>query len=222
MKNELARPMTEILSLMNADEIATMLRIGEDKMRNCTDRKFDEAEIDEQIERIETRCGLTLKEARRVYKAFQSAAYWINALAVRRANTAGASIGEWGDDYEAAKAALTEALPTIMAVISDQDCDECAAMRKAAEIIFEAKTAETTETAKAREIADACKKDISGTSWPQYGAIDYNIREGVEHFWEPGYDYGAPDFWTNYEGMDADFVLAVRRYDFLMKQEDAE
>ena len=45
-------------------------------------------------------------------------------------------------------------------------------------------------------------------------ALPYDLREGVEAFWEPGYDYSDPEFWGCYDPMPApEFIKAVQLYD---------
>ena len=39
------------------------------------------------------------------------------------------------------------------------------------------------------------------------------LMDGVERFWEPGYDYDSADFWYSYDGVTEDFIRAVRSYD---------
>lgn len=43
----------------------------------------------------------------------------------------------------------------------------------------------------------------------------FELLDGVVQFWEPGYDYGSPDFWAGREDLTADFIRAVRSYDRL-------
>ena len=67
----------------------------------------------------------------------------------------------------------------------------------------------------------ATHEPISYTSWSMFNALPFDLRNGVLNFWEPGYDYDDPDFWTAYKDPDPDFVEAVRKYDWL-KRNDPE
>ena len=52
----------------------------------------------------------------------------------------------------------------------------------------------------------------------KYDALPIYIRDGVEAFWEAGYDYDAPYFWDSFDpAPDPDFVEAVKMYDALQK-----
>lgn len=55
----------------------------------------------------------------------------------------------------------------------------------------------------------------------QFAALPYELMDGVERFWEPGYDYTDPDFWASYEDNTPEFIEAVIRYD-LMQSEQKE
>lgn len=52
----------------------------------------------------------------------------------------------------------------------------------------------------------------------QFAALPYELMGSVEHFWEPGYDYTNPDFWTSYEDVAPDFIEAVIRYDCMQNE----
>lgn len=52
----------------------------------------------------------------------------------------------------------------------------------------------------------------------QFYALPFDLRDGVERFWEPGYDYTDPDFWTSYPDVDAEFIEATVRYDLMQKE----
>ena len=52
-------------------------------------------------------------------------------------------------------------------------------------------------------------------SWPQFNSLPSYIRDGVEAFWAPGYDYSDPDFWGSY-GATTEVINAVQMYDWLM------
>ena len=54
----------------------------------------------------------------------------------------------------------------------------------------------------------------------QFSALPFDLVDGVERFWEPGYDYSNPDFWTSYPDIDAEFIKAVIRYDILKREAD--
>ena len=48
----------------------------------------------------------------------------------------------------------------------------------------------------------------------KYDALPLDIRDGVEAFWEAGYDYDDPDFWDSFDpAPDPAFVEAVKMYD---------
>lgn len=60
-------------------------------------------------------------------------------------------------------------------------------------------------------------------TWSEYSALPIALREGVEAFWEPGYDYSDPDMWSSYDPTPSpDFIAAVQMYDALRKVEPAD
>ncbi len=63
-------------------------------------------------------------------------------------------------------------------------------------------------------------EDVNKTAYSpaQFSALPYELMDGVERFWEPGYDYADPDFWTSYEDTRPDFIEAVIRYDLMKKE----
>lgn len=71
------------------------------------------------------------------------------------------------------------------------------------------------------EIAQTIKS-VNRTAYTptQFAALPYELTDGVERFWEPGYDYTDPDFWTSYEDVAPDFVEAVIRYDLMQKEQE--
>ena len=62
--------------------------------------------------------------------------------------------------------------------------------------------------------------EVSTWSQAAFDALPYEIRDGVERFWEPGYDYEDPDFWSSYPDVTEDFIAACIMYDKL--QQDAD
>lgn len=56
-------------------------------------------------------------------------------------------------------------------------------------------------------------------TWSEFNALPFDLRDGVEQFYEPGYEYDDPDFWACYEPEPSkDFIDAVQMYDWLMRQ----
>jgi len=54
----------------------------------------------------------------------------------------------------------------------------------------------------------------------QFAALPYELMDGVERFWEPGYDYTDPDFWASYEDNTPEFIEAVIRYDLMQSEQE--
>lgn len=73
------------------------------------------------------------------------------------------------------------------------------------------------------EIAQTIK-NVNRTAYTpaQLAALPYELADSVERFWEPGYDYTDPDFWTSYEDNTPEFIEAVIRYDFMQSESDDE
>lgn len=45
--------------------------------------------------------------------------------------------------------------------------------------------------------------------------LSLEYRDGALAFWEDGYDYSDPEFWSSYPDPDPEFVRAVQIYDWL-------
>ena len=56
----------------------------------------------------------------------------------------------------------------------------------------------------------------------QLAGLPYDLIDGVELFWEPGYSYCDVEFWMSYADLDSRFVEAVIRYDAMKKQNREE
>ena len=62
--------------------------------------------------------------------------------------------------------------------------------------------------------------DHAPFTWEQFYAFPFKVYDGAKSFWEPGYDYSDPDFWSNYPNEvqdDIESIHAVQMYDWLMK-----
>lgn len=58
---------------------------------------------------------------------------------------------------------------------------------------------------------------VENPSWAKFYALPFDIRDAVERFWEPGYDYSDPEFWNSFVNPDPEFVEAVIMYDMLQE-----
>ena len=56
-------------------------------------------------------------------------------------------------------------------------------------------------------------------TWERFNALDFDLRDGAVTFWEPGYNYDDPDFWSSYEDPRPEFIKAVQMYDWLKKND---
>ena len=78
------------------------------------------------------------------------------------------------------------------------------------------------------DLADAPKPamgDGEYHNWAEFYALPDDLREGVECFWEPGYDYSDREgFWSFYRDPvpSEEFIQAVQMYDWLQRNDPRE
>lgn len=56
-------------------------------------------------------------------------------------------------------------------------------------------------------------------TYGEWRRLSYYMHEGVLAFWEEGYDYGDPDFWSHYPDAAPNFIEAVQMFDWLYKHD---